>query len=495
MGRMRKSTIVMAATAIVAAAVLPGTAARAELRWVPCGTVSCTTIQVPLDWTHAGGAQIAIGVARHEATDPDRRLGTLVFATGMNGSPLDTLATRYPYFPAVLRERFDLVAVGPRGFPHTELTGTTVLDCGPVPTGFVSPFPTTWAAYGALTDHNRGLYAACRTHSGKLVDHLDVDSQARDWEAVRVALGAVKISVLTFLHASGVAQQYAQRFPGRVRAMALDGPVNRATPFPLAYPIGAAAGEEAVGRFAAWCDTHPPVPSPPDPNTPPTSGCALHGQDARAAYHQIIQQAPVTAPGIDHTLYQDEVAQLLSYFLINGNHPGGGWLDLAATLYAAQHGNMLGLSIMYRASNGSPSATYAKAATCMSQSPPAGGYTALRSAVAHSRAIAPSTLGESGPWDRAAGCTGWPVTHLPPVRTADGTPPVLVITTRHNLYAPQPLAAAMARQFTQASVVDVDDDGHLAYLQSPCIQRLVNDYLVDVRLIEGGGAICSQART
>lgn len=451
------------------------------LRWSPCGAVSCTTMRIPLDWTDPYGRQITIGVARHDAATPARRLGTLVFSTGMGGSPLDTLATRYPYFPAVLRERFDIVAVGQRGFPHATISGTSILDCGPVPTGYVSLFPTTRADYDALVASNRARYAGCHAHSGPLVDHVDVDSQARDWEAVRAALGVEQISVLTFLQAGMVAQQYAVRFPDRVRAMVLDGPVNRAAPFTAAYRIGAATGEEELSRFAAWCAANPPVPSPPDPGRPPTSGCSLHGQDAAAAYRQLIDQAPVTVPGIGRPLATDEVAQLLSYFLINGNYPGGGWLDLAATLYAAQHGNMLGLSVMYAASTGSPGATFERVATCMSQPQPPGGYPALRAAVDQARAIAAGTRGESGPWDRSAGCAGWPVRHLPPVRTARGTPPVVVVTTQHDLYSPQPLAAAVARQFTTASIVDNNDDGHIAYLQSPCIQQLVNDYLITIR--------------
>jgi len=262
--------------------------------------------------------------------------------------------------------------------------------------------------------------------------------------------------------------------------MALDSPVNRAVPAGPAATIGAATGAEELRAFAAWCATSPPQQSP-DPTKPPTAGCALHGQDAAAGYRRLIDRAPLTVPGLDRPMGADEVAQLLSFFLVNGAGAWGGWGDLAATLYAAQHGDLTGLGVMHRESNGSPGARYGRAVTCMSIPRPRGGYATLRALVGVARAIAPETGGESGPWDNAAGCAGWPVDEQVPVRTAHGVPPVLVVTTRHNLYSPEPMAGAVAERFDRSASLGLDDHGHIAYLQSACVRRLVNEYLIDAR--------------
>jgi pimeloyl-ACP methyl ester carboxylesterase len=504
--RWRAGVVVVAVSGsacVVASAAHPATgravraaAAPVTTEWMPCGNVSCARVRVPLDWSHPAGKQITIGVARHAAARPDQRVGTLFFSTGLTGSALDTLATNYPRLPAVLRERFDLVAVGQRGYPHRSLADTTVLDCGNATAWPTTLFPRSDAEYDGLVNGNRALYAGCRANSGALVRHLDVDAQARDWDAVRAMLGQERISVLTFVGAGAVGQNYAARFPRRIRAMALDGPLNRSATDERAYVLGAATTQRALQRFSAWCAATPPVPNPPPIGSSPTAGCAIHGQDAVAAYQALIAEAPLTVPGIDHRLGGEEIAGLLSYFLVNGNvaPPGGGWVDLAATLRAAQDGNPVGLATMYAASRGLSAAVYGKVATCSIVAQPSGGYQAMRARIERVRRAGGDTRGQSSVWENSVGCTGWPVTALPPLRTAQGLPATLVLSTDHDLYSPAPDVAALARRLPGSVVLRNDDDGHIAYLQSPCVADVTNDYLVTVRA-PAAGMVCRPGAT
>jgi len=471
-------------------------AGSVESRWVACGNVSCTTLRVPLDWSRPNRELITIGVARQPATRPDRRIGTLLFSTGLSGSALDTLAASYPRMSAELRERFDLVAVGQRGFPHQSLPGTSTLGCGAARVDRSPLFPATEADYNRLVTGNRALHAACRAASGALVDHLDVDNQARDWDAVREFLGQERVSVLTFVGAGAVGQHYAARFPQRVRAMALDGPLNRAAAGERDYLLGAATGRRELARFAAWCAATPPVPNPPPADSAPTSGCALHGQDAAATYRELIASAPLTVPGIDHPLDADQVATLLSYFLVNGQVAagGGGWIDLGATLLGARRGNLLGLSIMYDASYGARGALYGRVAACSTIPQPTGGLRAMRARVERVQRAGGDARGISSVWENSVGCAGWPVTNLPPMTTARDLPPTLVISTRYNLYSPAPAVAGLARRMVGSVVLDNDDDGHIAYLQSRCVAAAVNAYLVTARP-PARGEVCRPGAT
>lgn len=488
-GKLRAARAVLAALAVIGCTAAPSGPVRAAQAptWTACGSITCTTVRVPLDWSRPTGEQITIGVGWAPATKPRERVGTLYFATGLAASSLDSLATNYSRLPAALRERFDLVAVGQRGFPHRSLAGTTTLHCGAEP-AFGPLFPKTEAEYDRLVAGNRQRYAHCRAAGGDLVDHLDVDSQARDWDAVRALLHEDRVNVLTFVGGGAVAQQFAARYPERVRALALDGPLNRAAAGDQAYRLGARTARQELDRFAAWCAANAPVPDPPPVASSPTSGCALHGQDARAAYRSLIARAPANVPGIDHPLDADEVAALLSYFLVNGDvpPPGGGWVDLAATLLAAQRGNLVGLAAMYAASRGSATAGAGQVATCSTVPPPRGGWPALRARIEQVRRAGGDTLGHSSAWENSVGCTGWPVTGLPPVRTAVGVPAALFVVTAHDLYSPAAAVRALARRVPGSAILSNEDSGHIGYLQSGCVADAVNAFLVSGHAPTGG---------
>jgi pimeloyl-ACP methyl ester carboxylesterase len=92
-----------------------------ELDWQPCADprqrgFDCATAQVPLDYGDPQGATLDLALIRHPATDPAHRLGALFFNPGGPGG-LGTvqLPAWLDFFPATLRERFDLLSWDPRG--------------------------------------------------------------------------------------------------------------------------------------------------------------------------------------------------------------------------------------------------------------------------------------------------------------------------------------------------------------------------------------------
>ncbi len=98
------------------------------LTWSTCGkNLECATIKVPQEYTEPDGRQIPLAVMRHRATDPDRRIGSLVFnpggpgvsATGTLRDLPRTAGTPGAFSPAVLA-RFDIVAMDPRGVGRSQ---------------------------------------------------------------------------------------------------------------------------------------------------------------------------------------------------------------------------------------------------------------------------------------------------------------------------------------------------------------------------------------
>src|SRR5688572_2349490 len=75
----------------VLAALPPAASASGDprLRWSPCGGAGaeCATARVPLDYDKPHGRTLDVAVARVQASDPQRRIGSLFFNFGGPGAP------------------------------------------------------------------------------------------------------------------------------------------------------------------------------------------------------------------------------------------------------------------------------------------------------------------------------------------------------------------------------------------------------------------------
>jgi hypothetical protein len=88
-------------------------------------------------------------------------------------------------------------------------------------------------------------------------------------------------------------------------------------------------------------------------------------------------------------------------------------------------------------------------------------------------------------------CEEWPVGPRPargPV-AAEGAPPILVITTTGDPATPYEWGLQLAEQLTSGVLVVNDGAGHTAYGQgNPCIDAIVERYLIDLEVPEYGAA-------
>jgi pimeloyl-ACP methyl ester carboxylesterase len=139
-----------------------------------------------------------------------------------------------PLLPLELRGRFDIVGFDPRG-----IMSSTPLRCfATFDESFsVLPpfaFPYTRAEEDTVQTLDRRFARACASHGGAIRDHMSTADVARDMDFLRQAMGDRQLSYLGFSYGTQLGQTYANMFPGRVRAIVIDGVLD-----PVAWTTGA----------------------------------------------------------------------------------------------------------------------------------------------------------------------------------------------------------------------------------------------------------------
>lgn len=85
------------------------------------------------------------------------------------------------------------------------------------------------------------------------------------------------------------------------------------------------------------------------------------------------------------------------------------------------------------------------------------------------------------------GCRFWDVPRHPLVApAAPGAPPMLVIGTVHDPATPYQGAVELTAALGSGVLLTWEGEGHTAYLRSPCVDRIVEDYLVNLTVPEAG---------
>ena len=244
--RVALATAVLAAACAALAGRPPDAgAAPPALAWSACyvriGPFQCATLRVPLDYAHPDGEMINIAVTRLPATDPARRIGSLVLNPGgPGGSGVDFVVGLGDilYTPEV-RARFDLVGFDPRGIMRS-----SGLRCFGTPNQWrraSAPlaFPMTPDEEAQTVVADRTLNHACETRGTRVRDHMSTANVARDLDLLRQAVGDDKLSYAGYSYGSYLGVTYASMFPDRVRALIVDGVVD-----PVAWSTG--RGDEAL---------------------------------------------------------------------------------------------------------------------------------------------------------------------------------------------------------------------------------------------------------
>ena len=210
-----------------------------KLAWGSCGAEApgfeCATVEVPLDYDRPRGAKITLALTRLPATNPGARIGSIFFNPGgPGGSGVDFVQGlgRELYSPQV-RARFDLVGFDPRGVARS-----TPLQCFDTTDEALAalapfPFPVTRQEERVWVQADRAWARACDERGGPIIDHMSTANVARDMDLLRQAVGDRKMTFVGYSYGSAVGSTYANMFPGKVRAVVIDGVID-----PVSYTTG-----------------------------------------------------------------------------------------------------------------------------------------------------------------------------------------------------------------------------------------------------------------
>lgn len=466
-----------------------------RLRWQACGDgFECATAQVPLDYDHRNGRKIQLALIRLPATNPARKIGSLFVnpgGPGNSGVQFVRDAARSAY-PEGVRARFDIVGMDPRG-----VAASTPVRCFASESErqqFFSDYnvlPVDRIELAAAADKVTDLANRCRARAGWLLAHLSSANVARDLDLLRRAVGDRMLSYVGYSYGTYLGATYASLFPGKVRALALDG-----NTVPPAYPVGPPhsvpfvrvnahiAASETLDQFFALC-------------AQAGSRCAFaDGGNPRAKFAALAQRLrakALTLPDGRRVGY----AELVDFTLQTLYHASD-WADGADALQQLYVATSPGARIANTPTspNASVEPAYSNvqealfASVCGETQNPADPFAYLKAA---SRADRRAPYVGAFWTYLSLPCSVWPVKdadrYTGPwrVRTAH---PALVLNNRYDPATGYPNAVRMSQLLTGSRLVIVEGWGHTTRdTLSACADRILERYLVD-RLLPPPGTTC-----
>lgn len=445
-----------------------------RLTWTPCGEpFQCSRLRVPVDYAAPSGPTIELALVRLPATDPARRLGSLLVNPGGPGaSGVEYARAAQSAITAAVRERYDVVGFDPRGVGASapvRCQSAAETDAWLAADGS----PDTPAEEQRLEALATALATRCAQRGGALLAHMGSADVARDMDVLRAALGDPKLAYLGKSYGTYLGATYAELFPTRVGRLVLDGALDpRLSAEQLA--AGQAAGfEQALRAFAADCVARggcplgggvPGVLATVDRVLAAADRAPLPSRSGRPVTQSLVVLG-IALPLYDHTAWPE-----LRQALTEAAGGDGTSLLLFADIYTGRQADG-----SYR--DNSNDAIYA--VNCLDH-PDTETLPQVRADAAALTRVS-ARFGAYLAWsDRP--CVRWPV---PPETTphairAEGAAPILVVGTTRDPATPYAWAQGLAAQLATGVLLTYDGDGHTAYAQgSACVDRVVETYLVD----------------
>ncbi|MBT2365218.1 alpha/beta fold hydrolase [Streptomyces sp. ISL-10] len=481
----------------------PKDLAAQELDWQPCPAPSeaegggpkpsplpggttweCSFLDAPLDWDEPDGETIELALIRARARDTANRIGSLVFNFGgPGGSGVATLPAAAMDYGA-LQARYDLVSFDPRGVGRSvpvECLDDRQMD------EYVAEdaTPDDAAEEEEFAGNVRRFSESCEENSGHELPHVGTIDAARDMDLIRQVLGDDKLHYFGISYGTELGGVYAHLFPKRVGRAVFDAVVDPNENSEQGS-LGQAEGFQlALTNFLKDCVER-------------GDDCRLPGSTVQEIQNWIIgflgglDSKPI--PGIgERKLTQSQA--------LNG---------IAQTLYSREYWELLEQGLdEAEGGNGALLMAFSDAMTGRSEN---GRYSNIQAAGTAIRCVdskarytleqtkaklpafrkASPVFGEFLAWG-LMGCTDWPVqgTWSHPDVSAPGAAPIVVIGNTGDPATPYEGAKAMAEALGKGVGIQVTyrGQGHGAYGNSACVDRAVDDYLLNGR-VPKDGTVC-----
>ena len=480
--RRGAGTAVLLASALVLSACVQSIGSQSGMQayykqaidWRDCGQgFQCGKLTVPLDYDRPGWKQIKLDVIRLPASEPDKRVGSLVVNPGgPGGSGVQFARAAKTFLPAKVRARFDVVGFDPRG-----VGGSAPVQClsdNELDHYFsVDASPDSERERRTLVRESRQFAQGCAKHSRKLLSYVGTANAARDMDVLRAALGDDGLTYLGLSYGTLLGAYYAELFPENVRALVLDGAVDPSLS-PRKMSIAQAKGfEGALRAFVADCVSRSACPL--------GNGSVEAGLNRLEEFFADLDAHPLPAG----TEGGRQLTQALAkYGVASALYNERYWPYLRNALARALAGDGSGLLQLADALAGrQPDGSYTNmmeanlAINCVDEPMPEK-ISAYGSVARRADRKAPH-FGEFIAWGTLP-CAFWPVPPDPDVHIdGSGASPILVVGTTGDPATPYAWSKALASQLSSGVLLTRKGDGHTAYRQgNACIDKAINHYLI-----------------
>ena len=443
-----------------------------ELNWRNCGNAECARVEVPLDYQDPGAGTIELSMTMVPAREES--IGALfVNPGGPGGSAFDyAKAADFIVTPAI-RDSFDIVGVDPRGIGGSEpvkcLTDSQIDEI------FAADgTPDTPQEQQQLIDDSLSIAQSCEENANDIWQHMDTVSTARDMDIVRAVLNQPVLNYLGKSYGTSIGATYAELFPQRVGRMVLDG----------ALPVGlsqeeitygqAVAFEQGVANFANYCA---------ESGSCPFSGSPDEVLTQLRSFLNSLDQNPLPTQG-NRKLTESLGSYAILSFLY---FPETDYPRLQQALGEAVNnddGTALLALVDERVNRGqdgryldnSTDAFYAVSCADL----PYDGTAQDAQRLTQEWSIDAPTFGPALAWGMLV-CADWPAPAQETITsvTADGSAPILVVSTAGDTATPHQWGIDLAAELANGNLVTWDAFNHTAYREgSNCIDDAVDNYLL-----------------
>jgi pimeloyl-ACP methyl ester carboxylesterase len=483
--------------AVAAVSPTASRAARATtgISWKGCGVrLQCARVRVPLDSARPHGPTISLAVIRYRPHTRAPRIGSLFVNFGGPGvAGVATLkAAPMAMLKALSRGRFDVVSWDPRG--TGESTHVRCFANARAQVRFWGrdwSVPTTTSASRRYVVKTVAFVHRCVALTGRLAAHDSTADTARDLDYLRRLVGDRRLTYLGISYGTVIGQTYANMFPGRVRAMVLDGvvdPVAFTTSTEAQIANGVSNSDLVFSKFESLCQRAG------------LARCALAGHGPVAArvsrLLSRLRRGPVPAPHAAPPRRLSYGDLLIDLFARLGSPEQ--WPQLASGLEQAARGDGSALETDFQVKRaGYQSALVsAVALQCADKPPPRQGPRAWPTVIGWLTRIS-RIEGLVNGWWLWAPCASWPVVSTDRYTgpwNASTPNPILVIGTRFDPQTPYTNARRVAGLLGNAVLLTHNGYGHTSENDpSGCIEHAITRYLVRLRAPQRG-TVCQSDR-
>jgi len=455
----------------VSSTTTPGSTAQSTgtVEWQECGSLECGRIRVPLDYDEPGGEKIELTAWRRPADAPSEKIGTLFVNPGGPGGTGEAFmeTVEYMLLPSDITDRFDIVGFDPRG------TGESApLGCSTHLQEMYDADPTIEdrADRENLLGVSEEFVDECERNAGRELPHVGTLDVARDLDEWRKAVGDEQLTYVGYSYGSSIGQMYAQLFPTSIRAMVLDGVVDTEQTGLAAAEIQAGGFEDALHAFFDDCEQDSTCPIASDP------------EKLTARVIAKAEKEPIPAPEADRPATPGVVQLGIGQAL----YAKSLWPSLADALEQADKGDATGLvdladAYLQREPDGQYPFGFDLyfAVSCLDSEWPGDPDAVLAAAKRIGRKY--PFMGE-GLVNDYVRCGMWPAKPQPlPALTAEGSPPILVVSTTGDAATPYENGVTVAERLPQGVLLTNEGDTHTIFGQGKsCIDDAVATYLVDL---------------